>query len=86
MGLLVLSRFSGQRIKITVPPSDTPTDVWIEAARFLSDYRHQDSEFREPKVRLAFNADEDVRIDREEIVIKRGGQPCPFSMSSEITS
>lgn len=86
MGALVLSRFSGERIKITVPPSDKPTDVWVEAARFVQDFRYRDSEFREPKVRLAFEADRDVEIHREEVVLKRGGEPCPFLMSSESTS
>lgn len=86
MGALVLGRFAGEKIKITVPPSDSPTDIWIEAARFLRDFRSYSSDFKEPKVRLAFIADKDVEIFREEVVLKRGGEPCPFSMSSESTS
>ena len=54
--MLVLTRAQGQDVVITVPPSETPTVVIVEARRV-----------RGGEVRLAFDAGREVTVRRREV-------------------
>ena len=56
-GALVLTREEHQRIRISLPDG---REIWLTVA-----------EIGRGKVRLAFRADSDIRIDREEVAIQR---------------
>ena len=65
--MLVLSRKVDERIVITVPPSDKPTQIIITAV-----------EFRGDKVRIGIDAPSDVLVLRDELEPRE--QPAACSM------
>lgn len=62
MPKLTLTRKEEQRIIVVVPPSSEPTRIVVEMGRIMGE-----------RARIAIEAAESVRIDREEIAIEKGG-------------